>query len=483
MSGRDIPNSESITTSRTMASTSEVSDESYQGPRPLPNIGNTCYQNAVLQTLISISELNDFCHDPDLFDSLKEGSHSDWLEALIDLVRQYYFADDREFYESYRDYMAKIWNDTQFGYQNQEDCNELLTLIIDTLTDQYIGYPKYLVSKTHLYPEIHPFRAELNIKEGYSNFFAGTQGDPNDPRRMSMTTQHTHYLNLALPVMYQKSIITLTDLINNYKMLEVEHRKAKCRPGDVLHKLTHHVVLHLGKYIIIRLGREKYDHMSGLPSRNNSPVYMPYFYNFRDLLNQDTSHQETSPHGYSLISIIHHRGTYLGAGHYNADVFRDGHWYHTDDDLISPLSESEIGSLEESKTGYIYLYQRLDGLSTESVQEFEPFSVGVKYQDRHKLTYIRTEDDSPPPYPASGILDKDVSSDSSDSDGSEAKQDGDGTYPKIDDDVSVGVGVARRSEASLGPVSEASLGVGVGADDFSVIDDHDFDDSEVASDI
>jgi len=354
-------------------------------PRSIDNIGNTCYQNAVLQTLISISEFNEFCLDPDVLESFKDGQHYEWLESLIELVRQYHFVNDEEFQSAYGDYLDKICKATDLTPFEQEDASELLTLIIDNLTDYFVGYPQYLLEKESLYPEIHPWRSSLNILEGHANFFAGTV---DNPRKMSQQIQNNHHLLFPLEKHMNQSIVTLTTLISEYKELELEQRPSTDQSRLVVHKITNHSILQLNKYVFIRLGREHFDKTTSMASRINTRVHMPYFYNFRDLLNQDVSYSATSNHGYRLIAIIHHMGPWLSAGHYTADVFRDGRWYHCDDDHVVPLSEIQIENLELSSTGYIYLYQRLDNLSTETAQKFEPISQGFKYRDRNHLDFV-----------------------------------------------------------------------------------------------
>lgn len=364
-------------------------------PRGIDNRGNSCYQNAVLQTLLSISEFSKFCLDPNIEEFLKEGRDREWLLNLVEFVRNYYYASDHKYAETYLKYLNNICRLTTLERHQQEDASELLGKIIDTITDYFIGYPESLQAKEYLYPDINPVRGALNIKAGQAVFFNGTAGSTTDKRRIIQKVDNANYLDLTLNrEKYLKSEeISLTELITDYNMLDVE-RKEGVNPTKgsplVVNKLTKYSILRIEKYIIIRLTRERYNTETKGMSRISIPVYMPYYYNFRELLNLDRSSQSVSPHAYSLISVIHHVGRSLNSGHYTADVLRGDRWYNCDDGKVRFLSDEHIDHMQHSSSGYIYVYRRLENISTETAQLFEPISYGISYKESSRLNFIES---------------------------------------------------------------------------------------------
>ena len=63
-----------------------------------------------------------------------------------------------------------------------------------------------------------------------------------------------------------------------------------------------------------------------------------------------------APNSYRLVAIANHYGG-LSGGHYNATVFREGGWWHIDDDEVKPL-DSTTPWWKHNNTAYILFYEK-----------------------------------------------------------------------------------------------------------------------------
>jgi ubiquitin C-terminal hydrolase len=57
-------------------------------------------------------------------------------------------------------------------------------------------------------------------------------------------------------------------------------------------------------------------------------------------------------YNYTLASVVYHHGSHPNAGHYNADLYKNGSWYKLDDDTIYKLGDLP----ETSSNCYILVY-------------------------------------------------------------------------------------------------------------------------------
>lgn len=354
--------------------------------RGIPNIGNTCYQNAALQLLIAIPEFTDFVEKTNLSDQLDQPHmHMRWLQKLFAFVRQYRSnPNDQEMLESLRDYYSMICltkrvstrQETVFRRGRQADTQEVYDTIIQTLVESYSEYPDHLRHNQDLLPQIHPFISYLNIRYAYCYYLAADL-EKQIPKKLStrVVNQNMFFIPLAIGTPSPSTVIELSKLITEWRVPENEY-KVDVNPRRIIKQISQSALHHMGKYFFIRLGREDpYSDGSKIDNR----VIMPHLYNFRALLDDDP--ENNNKHCYALIGIIHHYGQSLNRGHYTASILSDGQWILCDDSDIRPHTPSEIKELAESSTGYIYLYQKLDGLSTQSADRFLPYGDGLNHSE------------------------------------------------------------------------------------------------------
>lgn len=371
--------------------------------RGIPNIGNTCYQNATLQLLLSIPEFTNLLTDPNVYDAFKDGNrHSNWLKRLIVFVNHYHTnPNEEQMHRSFREYYDMICQTGLFEIGSQEDAHELLGPgILDTLIDYYDKYPPHLSGKKELLPQIHPFISNLNVISVQSFFFSG-QPDPISrlpgkhptyPRKLGSRVENGNevFLRLSDEIQSLLPTISLDELTKKWRSIEIE-MGPPLDPNiktDVIKRMFQVQLNHLDKYLFIRLGREN----PVTVKKINSRVIMPHFYNFRILLDEDPASDPSTPsnHGYALVGVIHHHSfgdQGLQGGHYTASILSDGKWMFCNDSIIKPHMVSEIKDLANSSTGYIYLYRRLDGLSTKSAEILKPYGPGVDWDEGYRLEF------------------------------------------------------------------------------------------------
>ncbi|RHZ89695.1 hypothetical protein Glove_12g8 [Diversispora epigaea] len=354
-------------------------------PRGLVNLNNTCFMNAILQTLF---------HCPPFYNLLarigKEVAHSfksktPLVDSLVMFINEYRQSknNETEFGEPILpDYVYNALRSLKkFEKGRHQDAEEFLGYLLDGLHEEFLAVFK---------PGSESKNAQL------LNGQADSKGDGSEepwmevgPRNKTSQTRTTDveespishifcghfrsvlrkgsndsitlepYQSLKLDIQ-RDDVQTIGDALKNFTMPEEVDDLHLSKKGLVrvtkqvyFEKLPPVLTLHLKRFLYDMGGTQKLNkHISYSTTLSIPPELMA------------PSRKSNTAIEYQLFGVVYHHGNSAGGGHYTADVLRhDNEWIHIDDSTISSISEGEVsvdGSSNQSsdRSAYILFYMR-----------------------------------------------------------------------------------------------------------------------------
>lgn len=271
----------------------------------LPNFGNTCYINSVLQVLRYqkplVYMLREFETDPHTHDK-KEQLLGSFVELLFS------DADVRELHLLIRN-LSQVSD--QFRLLRQCDSHELYLFLVDSFFEK----------NKHLQ---NPFKGTLG-----STITCQTCG------HKSVTK--TPFISLSLEMRNSTTPLTVTEMLEDFKTLEVLEDRISCERCNVKQPCTKQLHLEVcPKLLVVHLKR-----FIGL-AKNQDPISIE-----KEIVVNDKK--------YRLSSLCNHTGSSRG-GHYTATCLRkDSMWVVCNDNNISKIQDLPT----VSAVPYIMFYESI----------------------------------------------------------------------------------------------------------------------------
>lgn len=344
----------------------------------LPNLGNTCYMNSVLQCLLN-SDINRF---------ILEGEHlignpderpltNSFAQVLCNaftrriernvLVRSLFR------FKNTLERLAPIFK----GY-NQNDAHEFFRLLIEKIHDELNDAPK----KQESYSEFNPSRRATSLRLIAEEWLRYSRERDNsiitdifggillneiictNCNKASYTFQDALDLPLNLPGSngasyydYRKITSLYTSLDDFVESENVEGYKCEnCKSKDTCMKKT--TIWKAPEILVIQLKRFVYDQngeLNALKDRVSFPLdnlSVEYF------MHQESNENRNS---YKLYGIVNHTGS-LDSGHYISYIYNEGlkRWLEYNDRDINVVDDQELRLYAQgSAEPYLLLYKRV----------------------------------------------------------------------------------------------------------------------------
>jgi ubiquitin carboxyl-terminal hydrolase 36/42 len=275
----------------------------------LPNIGNTCYLNACIQTLKHIPVL--------MYELIYP---RDKIKIL--LIFRRFFKDllkdgiNNKYMFNFYNILCRNINIDRLGIQG--DSSEVLS-----------GMLSIIIDNSKVIEKIFRNKILSEIKCSKCN-------------HISKTYQNSHCLNLNIP--NNKKSVNLLNLINLYQKNTIldNENKYKCEKCNQYSNASKKMTIEkTGNILVINLNRHKYENRS---KKNTIPITF-------------TKNINIFNKSYKLVSIIEHTsgGDNSNSGHYinkSLNVF-DNKWYFYSD---SHVSETSLNNTEISTNNYVLVY-------------------------------------------------------------------------------------------------------------------------------
>ena len=338
-------------------------------PLPLKNLGNTCYENSIIQCLFSLEMFMD--------------KFTQSMETLSDTVEQpdFRYRISNAFYNLYRSYTKSLKEiDTFEESQRQERQRELeskleeLKSAVGERSSQFNSTHQQDASEFfyHVIDSIQEFYQSLNKTNDYDNPVTETfelELDymircPGCDHKIISESEKVRTLPLALPQVSNENAVSaieraLGDALNNYfkdDILEFRCSQPQC---ESLKRKKQCLIRKLPQVLFITLARYSYSGKKDLDEieapfelsvpfqEYKSPSHSPSIHN----------HIGDDDNNYQLVAVVCHLGSSLDAGHYTSYVYNQNNssWYSCDDDSITKVLDSEVKT-NAGKSGYCFFY-------------------------------------------------------------------------------------------------------------------------------
>ncbi|CAL2028285.1 unnamed protein product [Caenorhabditis brenneri] len=333
-------------TANAVATSSSATDLTYR-PRGMRNLGNTCFMNAVLQALGSITEFVDYIMTlPSLEDYMEEASGKNGNCYLTDEYRKLlHTMSVRNFREPcnpgpFREAFVSVC--TRFRGFRQHDAHEFMKYLLDQMHTE-LKKCKNLPEMPEDDEKVTPLSRHF---EGMLQSSVVCQVCGNCSNKLD------EFWDLSLDIpRISKPRIRLSDCLSDFFKKEILEKgdkpmcskcntKQTCSKQLFIKKLPEVLCLQIKRF---KDGGGKIDTLIEFPMQSLS---------VDEFLTEDS---DEPPCTYELQSIIVHVGYGCQSGHYVAFGRRGGaKWYHFDDTKVTTAEPSLISK----QKAYLLLYTK-----------------------------------------------------------------------------------------------------------------------------
>nr|XP_045619209.1 trichohyalin-like isoform X3 [Procambarus clarkii] len=300
-------------------------------PSGLPNLGNTCYINSVVQCLFNINSFRDyFIRDSYRRDLNRDSDQrGEVASSIAQLFKALHSGIENEVSERSKLLKRVVSDhDDDFRGSNQHDAHHLLVVLLTWLHDDL----KNSAGTSLIARRLHGENTFVTICDKHG-------------KEISRTSDVFSVLSLPVPPSTTCSLQDL--LISFYKRKNVDRECSYCRRSHMCRRETS--LTNLPPVLIVHLRR--YTGQAGEPERKTWVTFPA------DGLNlQDYAHNYRSP-TYELFAVVNHEGS-AASGHYTT-FCRNQHgktWRLYDDDLVTETSLET--ALEESEAQLLFYTEK-----------------------------------------------------------------------------------------------------------------------------
>lgn len=348
----------------------------------LSNLGNTCYQNAVLHPLIhSPGGFSEFIMTGDYLDCIADKTDEKIYRSLI---FQYHRILNSIFKDDNCELNINSWKklvgqkNAFFSGFDQQDSQEFLSYIIDKMSEEVgqelkiIPTRKVCISDFSISSKILNIKADSRWekfhKKKYSimvPFFCGmfrTKLKYLDSG--AVTNSFTPFNIIPLSIPKDMENVKLTDCLEELSKeeeLDKDNRvKGKLSYGKAF-ALKQESIWKLPKYLIFNLKRFVYNDYGQISTKDSTLVDYPLDLDMSKYINKDSKYSKIN-NKYHLYGVTLHHGIMMGgfsAGHYVAYVKNrtNKKWYlYNDDNKPTRVKKENL----VNSSAYLLFYARND---------------------------------------------------------------------------------------------------------------------------
>jgi ubiquitin C-terminal hydrolase len=305
----------------------------------LNNLGNTCYLNALIQSLLSCSK---FCNTI-------RNINNNVAQSFIKIIETNNTSD---FIISLQEISKSIKNDN-FNFNNQQDSHEIyekyfigpLCEKYDVIKDLFKAYNLYSIYCFKCHTWNNDQKTYKIINENWVNEICCDRSLNSGLSKNLLTL-----LDKDIPKDINDYIKKRFTLLEDYTCEKCKDKNIKKIKVNFLVEIPPILVLYFNKIINIYNSNDSNDSKSAIYKTTTMDIKLKY-----DLYFEDTSHNVLH---YELQSILLHSGSQNG-GHYTAYGKRGDKWFYFDDNryvLIEDIIKN-IYSSNEKNNIYMVFYQ------------------------------------------------------------------------------------------------------------------------------
>ena len=347
-------------------------------PLPLPNLGNSCYINSLLQILTAIPDFNDYINNYEWCNNNRNEVsfypvHQGFLNylhhglpshlPLVSVIK----ATLPEFNNTYQHDVHVFFTALATLIINEYSQNKMFDSFLETTTQSNSKNNDYaaLSSCFHLqnaFDRLSFFREHYGVIEthrkcsncGFDSYFY----------------QYSETIDLKIPIT-RKNVSLYDCFQHTFRPDNDEFAEKLCSNcnQNKKHKILNNIYC-WGKIIIFLIKRFVYDTAKRrskkirtllkpdirIKSKNFfTKSFNPTLYKREDLNpHMNINCTTDSFKYYKLIGCINHEGHLVNSGHYTATVWKNNYWYLCND---TPISIEKIDATQISKNGYMLIYR------------------------------------------------------------------------------------------------------------------------------
>ena len=325
----------------------------------IPNIGNTCFINSVLQFLNSIDYLRTYLLSSNYNVSINNfyeknrnnlpKNYELYKNLLLNLQKVFFSLNSnnykvsnflQQFCINMRD-LAKnddyiAGNISDFSIHN--DAEEFLSFILDKIEDFLLDYnfiDTPFKEKVNNNIIINSFKIQ-EIKQykclSCNNLTKLNHNNYSNKLQLSINKNYINSLEDAL------SYYTLTNTIDEYNCEKCNNR-GKAKDRTLISVLPNSIIIQLLRF-------------------NNDGTKINKSINIPSIINFDKFCYKNKNLNYRLVSVICHIDFSSSFGHYITITYKNNKWYLQDDETIEEITK-EQANREISKNGYILIFNKI----------------------------------------------------------------------------------------------------------------------------
>lgn len=307
-------------------------------PLSIPNFGNTCFLNASVNALYSVTQQN-----------IQLNKHFIiWFQFLASGTEQS------------REQVQGVVQALGMEFGKQQDSHEFCVKLLDDFHKKFPD-PKSVSFEQQSDDAISPattwkqvaHKQLVDHNKGQSStvtkeFMGQFDTVIQCKTTLSKSRKFDPFTTLSLPIVeYEDEATTLEDLFNEFQeTTEIEDYHCSVCKKSIQ---ANHTTTFWSYPNVLFIHLKRFDSMGGKSKKNNTVVEIPELF--------ELGNMETPVH-YKLCSVIRHHGKSMNSGHYTCLIKTPSHWLVTDDSTITKVGVMDTEEI--SKDAYCLVYTKFN---------------------------------------------------------------------------------------------------------------------------